>query len=86
MRNIGPTSRQWLAELEIYTVEDLKQVGAISTWIHIKARHPRRVTKNLLWALLGAELDLDWRELPAEVKADALAMVEGSGGAQRPES
>jgi DNA transformation protein and related proteins len=60
-----------LAEIDILTQADLKQVGAVAAWTHLKARYPKKVTKNLLWALLGAELDLDWRELPEEIKQEA---------------
>ncbi|MDJ0708062.1 MAG: TfoX/Sxy family DNA transformation protein [Leptolyngbyaceae cyanobacterium MO_188.B28] len=72
MKNMGPVSQRWLAEIEIYTREDLEAVGAVPSWAHLKARYPKRVTKNLLWALLGAQLDMDWRELPDEVKQAAL--------------
>jgi DNA transformation protein and related proteins len=72
MKNIGPVSQRWLAEIDILTQADLKQVGAVAAWTHLKARYPKKVTKNLLWALLGTELDLDWRELPEEIKQEAL--------------
>lgn len=72
MRNIGPVSRRWLAEIEIYTRDDLQQVGAVAAYRHIKESYPQRANRNLLWALLGAELDQDWRVIPTEVKAAAL--------------
>jgi DNA transformation protein len=78
MRNIGPVSRQWLAEIEIFTIDDLRQVGAVAAWVQIKARHPEKVTTNLLWSLLGAEHEMDWRTIPPEVKDRALAEVNGS--------
>ena len=71
MRNLGPVSRRWLVEIGVMTLNDLKQVGAISAYSHIRSRHPA-VTKNLLWAPLGAEHDTDWRELSDEVKKNAL--------------
>ena len=53
MNNIGPVSRRWLAEIEIFSQTDLKAVGAVPAWIHLKARYPKKVTKTLLWVLLG---------------------------------
>lgn len=75
VNNIRPISRQWLAEIEIYSIDDLRRVGATAAWSQIKARHPELVTTNLLGGLVGAELDLDWHKLPAEAKARALAEV-----------
>ncbi|MBD1919469.1 TfoX/Sxy family DNA transformation protein [Phormidium sp. FACHB-77] len=78
MKNIGPVSREWLAEIEVYTAEDLNRVGgAASAWMQVRDRHPGKVTTNLLWALLGAEAGMDWRELPPDVKEKALAEVNG---------
>ena len=79
MKNIGPISRRWLAEIEIFSQTDLEAVGAVPAWTHLKGRYPKRVTKNLLWALLGAQLDMDWRELPDAVKLEALVEVERRG-------
>jgi DNA transformation protein and related proteins len=72
MRNIGSVSRRWLAEIDILTQTDLEKVGAVAAWTHLKSRYPKQVTKNLLWALIGAELDMDWREIPEELKQKAL--------------
>jgi DNA transformation protein len=80
MRNIGPVSRQWLAEIEIFTIDDVRQVGAVAAYMQVKARYPDKVTTNLLWALLGAEQEVDWRTIAPEVKERALAEVNGSVG------
>lgn len=72
MRNIGVVSRRWLTEIEIFSLEDLQQVGAVSAWQHIKLNHPKQANRNLLWALIGAERDLDWREIPNKLKQNAL--------------
>lgn len=63
MKNLGPRSRQWLAELGIYTLRDLRQVGSITTYRMLKERYPKRVSLNLLWGLEAAIRDIDWREL-----------------------
>lgn len=40
MKNIGPVSRKWLAEIGIYTLEELRHVGAIAAYRFIKERYP----------------------------------------------
>jgi DNA transformation protein len=78
MRNIGSVSQRWLAEIEIFTRDDLRRVGAIAAWVHIRQRPPKAATKNLLWALVGAERDLDWRQLPSALKQEILSQL-GNG-------
>jgi DNA transformation protein len=80
MKNIGSVAREWLAEIEVYSNDDLCRVGATSAWVQIKALYPEFVTTKLLWALVGAELNMDWRKLPSEVKETVLAEVNGSVG------
>lgn len=63
MKNIGPKSRQWLAEVGIYTVSDLRNAGVITTYKILKERYPKKVSLNLLWGLEAAIRDIDWREL-----------------------
>ena len=63
MKNIGPKSRQWLAEIGIYTIHDLRNAGSITTYKILKERYPKKVSLNLLWGLEAAIRDMDWREL-----------------------
>ena len=63
MKNIGPRSRQWLAEIGIYTIKDLIAAGSITTYKILKERYPKKVSLNLLWGLEAAIRDMDWREL-----------------------
>ena len=63
MKNIGPRSRQWLAEVGIYTINDLRNVGSVTTYKILKERYPEKVSLNLLWGLEAAIRDVDWREL-----------------------
>lgn len=69
IRNIGKVSRQWLYEIGIYTLDDLQKSGAMPVFQLIRANHPR-VSLNLLWALEGAILDIDWREIPESRKQE----------------
>ncbi len=69
IRNIGKVSRQWLWEIEIYTLQDLQACGSVAAFKMVRARYPH-VSVNLLWALEGAISDLDWRKIPPDRKAD----------------
>ena len=68
MRNIGPVSEKWLAEIGIYTVADLRAAGAVPTYKLLKEIYPQRVSLNLLWGLEAAVRDIDWRDLTATDK------------------
>ena len=63
MKNIGPRSQQWLAEIGIYTIDDLRQAGSLVTYKMLKERYPKKVSLNLLWGLEAALRDIDWRDL-----------------------
>lgn len=63
MKNLGPKSRQWLAEIGIYTIGDLKNTGAIMTYQVLKDKYPKKVSLNLLWGLEAAIRGIDWRDL-----------------------
>ena len=63
MKNIGPVSQKWLAEVGIYTADDLREAGVIPTYKLLKEIYPERVSLNLLWGLEAAVRDIDWREL-----------------------
>lgn len=63
MKNIGPVTRKWLAEVGIYTIDDLREAGSIPTYKMLKEIYPERVSLNLLWGLEAAVREIDWREL-----------------------
>jgi DNA transformation protein and related proteins len=63
LKNLGPKSRQWLAEIGIYTIKDLRNAGSITTYKIFKERYPKNVSLNLLWGLEAAIRDVDGREL-----------------------
>lgn len=80
IRNLGPVSQQWLDDVGIHTVEDLRRVGSVSAYAVVR-RHERRASLNLLWALEAALRDIDWRELnpgDKEVLKTKLAELEAN--------
>ncbi len=60
----------------ITTPEELDHVGSVQAYQRVleAGGHP---TLNLLWALEGALLDLDWRELPEDRKRELMAALQG---------
>ncbi|WP_415893715.1 TfoX/Sxy family DNA transformation protein [Neptuniibacter sp. PT8_73] len=78
MRNIGTVSRRWLAEIEIYSLADLEQVGPIATYKMIRSMRGGKVSINLLWALVGALEDIDCRDLSPERKAKFRELLKDS--------
>ncbi|MCA9230484.1 MAG: TfoX/Sxy family protein [Planctomycetales bacterium] len=67
LRNLGPVSTQWLAEVGVFSRADLERVGSVAAYAMVRRRQ-QGASLNLLWALEAARLDCDWRELTQEVK------------------
>lgn len=67
LRNLGPVSMRWLAEVGVRTRADLERRGSVATFRAVKARGLSS-SLNLLYALEGALLDLRWDRLPEAVK------------------
>lgn len=70
MKNIGKVSREWLHEVGIHDLGELKKLGSVHVYNMIKLNHPEKVSLNLLWALEGAVQDIDWTEIPGEGKEE----------------
>ena len=68
VRNLGPVSVEQLATVGITTPEQLSTLGIVETYVRLKQAYPNRINKTMLWALAGAELDIDWRDVPAQIK------------------
>lgn len=74
--NLGKASQQWLHDIGITTVEELKASGVIDTYIRLKLRYPEKITLNMLYGLYGAIHDVHWRDITPEIKAELRAEVE----------
>ena len=70
MRNIGPKSRAWLAEIDIHNLQELQALGAVETYARLRFRFGNKITRNMLHALAGALASVDWRMLSLEHKAE----------------
>ena len=73
LRNLGARSEQMLAAVGISTPAELERVGAAEAYSRLVDAGLPGLSRTMLWALAGALLDLDWRELPASVKEDLRA-------------
>ncbi len=68
LKNLGPRSVEWLESIGIRTRDDLEKIGSIEIHRRLKAAGIP-ASLNLVYAIEASLLDLDWRELPAELKA-----------------
>lgn len=67
LRNLGPKSAAWLADAGISTRSELARTGAIEACRRmLRAGHP--VTTVMAYAIEGALMNCDWRELPFEFR------------------
>lgn len=69
LRNLGPRSRAWLGEVGIETGDDLRRVGSVGAYLRVREAG-LSASLNLLYALEAALMDIDWRDLPADLKAE----------------
>lgn len=69
-RNLGPVVSEHLRASGISSVEKLRRLGWQEAWDVLRARFPRFNNLNCGYGLAGADLDIDWRVLPEEVKAE----------------
>ncbi|MBX9459447.1 MAG: TfoX/Sxy family protein [Rhizobium sp.] len=70
IRNIGPTSAAWLAEIDIHTLDDLRAIGAVEAYARLRFRFGRRINRNMLFAMAAALADTDWRNLTPEHRSE----------------
>jgi len=73
--NIGAKTEHMLNEVDIWTQQDLQEVGPIEAWNRIKELHPDQATLAFLYVLQGALLGVPWHKLPVEAVDDLLAGI-----------
>ncbi|MCV2351681.1 TfoX/Sxy family protein [Paucibacter sp. Y2R2-4] len=82
MRGLGPSSRAQLAALGIHTLEQLRQHEPVALYARLKQQWPA-ANMNLLYALIGAQEDLDWRQVARERRSELLLRLDDLGLAPR---
>ena len=77
LRNIGPTIAARLEEVGIHTASDLREVGAATAYLRIRAAYPGTTIPvcYYLYSLAGALRDVHWNELPLALQRQLLAQV-----------
>lgn len=77
MRNLGPKSRVWLANLGIHTLQELQSRDAVEVYLQIR-QHQTSASINLLYALVGAQLGFDWKWVAQNQKTELLSRLEAT--------
>jgi DNA transformation protein len=77
LRNLGPASARMLATIGIHTATALDDLGAAEAYRRLRDAGTPGLSRNLLWAMEGALLDIDWRDLPPEIRTHLLAETDG---------
>jgi DNA transformation protein and related proteins len=71
--NIGAKTEHLLNKVDIWTQQELQEVGPVEAWKRIKERHPEQATLDCLYVLQGALLGVPWHKLPVELVDELLA-------------
>lgn len=77
--NLGPKSAEMLARAGIYSLEKLRQLGAVNTYLAVMSAgcNPSR---NLLWALHAALSGTKWNHLSDSTKKQLLSELQTAQG------
>ena len=81
-QGLGPKSREQLAAIGIHTPDDLRAGDAFDVYARVKARWPG-ASRNLVYALLGAQEGRDWRDIARERRTEVLLRLDAMGLAPR---
>jgi hypothetical protein len=73
-KGLGPTMGGELRRVGIATREELAAIGWQEAWARLIEKYPGRLNRNAAYGLAAAVLDVDWRQLPAEVRQEVLAL------------
>jgi len=69
LKNIGRNIERRLKAVDISTAEELKRVGSKEAFIRLKSHDPN-VCVTYLYTLEGAVSDIEYNNLPEDVKKD----------------
>jgi DNA transformation protein and related proteins len=78
LRGIGPVSKRLLIAYGIESLEDLRRVDVFELYARIRQREGS-ASLNLLYALLGAQQDRDWRDVAREDRTMILMRLDDLG-------
>jgi DNA transformation protein len=68
LKNLGPSTARDLAEVGVVTFTQLQEVGPVDAWHRLNELRPKQYSLVGLYALAGALLDKEWKELPPDYR------------------
>jgi DNA transformation protein len=78
MRGLGSKSRAQLAALGVHSLAELRKQDAMLLYALLKRQWPG-ASMNLLYALIGAQEDMDWREVARDRRTELLLRLDDLG-------
>ena len=75
--NLGAASAAWLAQVGLYTLADLADIGAVGAYRRVEASGVKP-SLNLLYALEGALHEEHWLQTKRDRKPDLLARLQAA--------
>lgn len=57
MKNMGPKSREWLASVGVYTLDDVAKLGVVETYKRVKAAYPEKVSLRITGRIAGPAME-----------------------------
>ena len=81
-KGLGPRSTACLARAGVHTLDQLRACDAVHLYLRIQADWPG-ASLNLLYAMIGAQEDRDWREIARERRLELLLRLDDLGHAPR---
>ena len=76
LRGLGPKTSERLSLVGIDTVMQLEEAGAVGACRLLKDAFPKWTSLNVLWGIQAALMEIDWRQLPEEIKHQLLNELE----------
>ena len=73
--NLGPKSTTWLNAIGIFTLDDLRRIGAVPAFLELR-RAGFNVSIVMLYALEGALTDTHWLTVKRERKQELTAALQ----------
>ncbi|MBS7807625.1 TfoX/Sxy family DNA transformation protein [Variovorax sp. PCZ-1] len=78
LRGLGSKSVELLVEAGINTPAKLRKANLFKLYERIKAKHPR-TSLNLLYAMIGAVGNTDWRDIAKDRRSEILMRLDDMG-------
>jgi DNA transformation protein and related proteins len=75
LRGLGPASLQMLTRVGITSAAQLRKADLFKLYARIKQTHPR-ASINLLYAMIGAVEDMDWRAVAKDRRTEVLLRLD----------